>query len=137
LKTRDTAARRGHVAASLPPGALVLCPPAPPRETVVPPSYQARHPPSTWRMAPVTYDAPGEARKIMAPSSSPSLPSRPIGVNSSIRARCSSCTRPRRGSVIIAVGNQEGARALTVIPYGAHSTASWRVILVTAPLVAA
>src|SRR4029450_8103301 len=99
--------------------------------------YQARQPPSTWRIAPVTYDAAGEARKIIAPSNSPSLPRRPLGVNSSIRARCSSCTRPRRGSVIISVGNQEGARALTVIPYGAHSTASWRLLLVPPPFVAA
>src|SRR6185503_4835639 len=95
--------------------------------------YWARKPPSMARTWPVTIAEAREARKRTAPTISSGSARRPIGVIASMRlTRSGLSVMPR----ISGVRTQVGAMAFTRMPWLAHSTASARVMLTTAPFVA-
>jgi len=95
--------------------------------------YCARKPPSTARTWPVTIADAREARKRTAPTISSGSARRPIGVSSSMRRTSSGFSVMAR---VRGVRTHVGAIAFTRMPWRAHSTASARVMLTTAPLVA-
>ena len=65
----------------------------------LPPALNARLPPSTGRLTPVTMDEAGDARNRIGPTISSGSPMRPIGmppiIRSTVRRRAGSATRPR------------------------------------------
>src|SRR5581483_9726340 len=111
---------RNRQSPSLPPFAFIL--------------HLAVHPPSTIKIAPVTYDDASEARKTTGPTSSSALPRRPSGVSSRmLRSFASSCSLAAPGMY---ASMYAGLNALTRMLYCAHSTASVRVNIFTPPLLA-
>jgi hypothetical protein len=80
---------------------------------------------------PVTIAAAGEARKTIAAATSSGRATRPSGVMALMRAMISGCWV---NGLMNCVSTQVGATALTRMPCCAHSTASARVKLTTAPL---
>src|ERR1035438_8503914 len=94
----------------------------------------ARNPPSTAIVCPVTNEAASLARKIAHPTSSPTLPTRPIGVRPIIeemRVGISSAL------AFSGVRNTPGAIAFTRTPCVAHSQARLLVSMCTPALLAA
>src|ERR1035437_9287655 len=94
----------------------------------------ARNPPSTGIVWPVTKEDASLARKIAHPTSSSTLPTRPIGVRAIIeemRAGISSAL------VFSGVRNTPGAIAFTRTPCVAHSQARLLVSMCTPALLAA
>ena len=74
----------------------------------------------------------GEARKTAQPATSSGVPRRRYGV----RRRTSSSLPAAASSRVASVRMNPGQMALTVIPCGPASTASWRVRLETPPFAA-
>src|SRR5262249_33906131 len=93
--------------------------------------HWARIPPSTGRVWPVIMPAAGLARNMTAPTMSSGSASRPSGVSCSMRRTSSGLPSSGR---MKSVRTQVGAPALTRMPLLAHSLASARVRLTTAPL---
>src|SRR5262245_53874219 len=86
-------------------------------------------PPSTTREAPVTKLEASDARNKRAASSSPSSPTRFIGVISKMRAQDGSSAK---NGAVISEGNQPGHRTFTRTPRRAHDAARFLVRLITA-----
>ena len=91
----------------------------------------ASQPPSTGRVVPVTMLAASLARNRMAAATSCGSTNRPIGVSASSLRSMSGSDRSAWVSLVLA---KVGATAFTRTPFPAHSQASARVKLTSAPL---
>jgi hypothetical protein len=85
------------------------------------------------RIWPVMKAAASEQRKIAAPTRSSVPPTRPNGMRS-VRAFLNAGSP--RSMATCGVSTKVGEMAFTLIPWGAHSVAHWRVSELMAPFAA-